>query len=173
MLKTICNNKGLLFFVMTAIFSGPLGDFGSSMFSWALSIFSNHQNLTIDFNDVQGCTQGNLADIAKRQMDNVELTNGADSLTICDNQALVGIRSELPRELANRIPGCLSWRGMESGGLTLVRKSNSVCALPGGKHFLCDGPSARGALGYNAVGSSLDPIKPCSSEQLRRFGFNS
>lgn len=173
MLEFICKNKFIIAFVITSILAGPLGDVGSSMFSWALRLFSNPQNLTIDFNDVQGCTQGKLADIAKRQMDNVELTNGADSLTICDNQSLVGIRSELPRELANRIPGCLTWRGMESGGLTLIRRSNSICALPDGKHFLCDGPSARGALGNNAVGSSLDTIKPCSSEQLRRFGFNS
>jgi hypothetical protein len=77
---------------------------------------------------------GKLADIRDRQMGkDIPLTNGADTLTICDNQSLQAVRTELPRTLANHIPGCLDWRGKESGGLMLVRKSDAVCDLPAEK----------------------------------------
>ncbi|TIO05688.1 hypothetical protein [Mesorhizobium sp.] len=164
---------GVILFILAGIAGGPLGDIGSAITFWFRSHFSAPQRLTIDFNDVQGCLQGKLADIAKRQMDGVGLTNGADSLTICDNQPLNAVRSELPRALANRIPGCLNWRSWEAGGLVLVRKSDAVCALPGGKRFVCDGPNGRHALGNNAVGDSMDRITPCSDDLLRRFGFSS
>lgn len=164
---------GAILFILAGIAGGPLGDFGSAITSWFRSQFSTPQGLTIDFNDVQGCFQGKLADIAERQMDGVRLTNGADSLTICDNQPLKAVRTELPRALANRIPGCLKWRNWETGGLVLVRKSDAVCALPGGKRFVCDGPNARHALGNNTVGDSMDRITPCSNDLLRRFGFSS
>ncbi|MHA6643773.1 hypothetical protein [Mesorhizobium sp. A623] len=131
------------------------------------------QKLTIDFSDIQGCALGKLADIAKRQMDDIPLTNGADSMTICDDRPLVDVRSELPRALANRIPGCLVWRGKDSGGLVLVRKSDAVCARPDGKGFVCDGAMAPHSLGNNAIGDSIDVIKPCSVDLLRRFGFSS
>ncbi|MER8907218.1 hypothetical protein NKH99_05965 [Mesorhizobium sp. M0854] len=104
-------------------------------------------------------------------MDDVSLTNGADSLTICDNQPLKVVRSELPMALANRVPGCLEWRSWETGGLVLIRKSDAVCALPGGTRFVCDGPNARHALGNNAVGDSMDEIPRCLDDLLRRFGF--
>jgi hypothetical protein len=59
--------------------------------------------IVVDFNDVQGCTQGRLINIRDRQMGkDIPLTNGADSLTICDNQSLHAVRSELPRALASR-----------------------------------------------------------------------
>ncbi|MDX0985819.1 hypothetical protein GOL22_27365 [Sinorhizobium medicae] len=164
---------GVILFILSGIAGGPLGDIGSAITSGFRSQFSTPQRLTIDFNDVQGCFQGKLADIAKRQMDDVGLTNGADSLTICDNQPLKSVRSELPRALANRIPGCLKWRSWESGGLVLVRKSDAVCALPGDKRFVCDGPNARHALGNNAIGDSMDRVTPCSDDLLRRFGFSS
>lgn len=167
------NLKIAILTVLLSIAGGPLGEVGSSMSSWFISQFSAPQRLVIDFNDVQSCFQGKLADIAKRQMDDVELTNGADSLTVCDNQPLKSIRAELPRALANRIPGCLKWRGWETGGLVLVRKSDAVCALPDGKRFVCDGPNARHALGNNAGGDSTDSIAPCSDDLLRRFGFSS
>lgn len=165
--------SGVVLLILTGVAGGPLGDIGNAIASWFLSQLSAPQRLTIDFNDVQGCLQGKLSDIAKRQMDGVGLTNGADSLTICDNQPLNAVRSELPSALATRIPGCLNWRGWETRGLVLVRKSDAVCALPGGKRFVCDGPNARLALGNNAVGDSLDRITPCSDELLRRFGFSS
>lgn len=160
-------------FILAAIVSGPLGDIGSAAASWFKSQFSAPQRLTIDFNDVQGCSQGKLADIAKRQMDGVVLTNGADSLTICDNQPLDAVRSELPRALASRIPGCLSWQRWGTARLVLVRESAAVCALPGGKRFVCDGPNARRPLANNAVGDSMDPVTPCSDDVLRRYGFSS
>lgn len=164
---------GVVLFILAGIAGGPLGDIGSAITSWFTSQFSTPQELTIDFNDVQGCFQGRLADIAKRQMDDVRLTNGADSLTICENQPLKAVRSELPRALANRIPGCLEWRSSATGGLVLIRKSNAVCALPGDKRFVCDGPNARHALGNNAVGDSMNSIPPCSDDLLHRFGFTS
>lgn len=164
---------GAILFILAGIVGGPLGDIGSAITSWFRSQFSTPQELTVDFNDVQGCFQGKLADIAKRQMDDVHLTNGADSLTICDSQPLKAVRSELPRALANRVPGCLEWRSWETGGLVLVRKSDSVCALPDGKRFVCDGQNARHRLGNNAVGDSMDTISPCSDDLLRHFGFSS
>jgi hypothetical protein len=130
--------------------------------------------IALDFNDVQGCVLGKLIDIRDRQMGkDIPLTNGADTLTICDNQSLQAVRSELPRALANRIPGCLDWRGKKSDGLMLVRKSDAVCALPSGKGFICDGANARHSLANNAIGDSMEPVAPCSPELLRRFGFAS
>ncbi|MET3518861.1 hypothetical protein [Mesorhizobium abyssinicae] len=132
------------------------------------------KEISIDFNDVQGCSQGKLADIAKRQLDGVDLTNGADALIICDNQSLKTVRKEMPRALANRIPGCLDWSSWETGGLVLVRKSSAVCSLPGGKQFVCDGANARHGLGANAVGDSTkDAISSCSDAVLKKFGFQS
>ncbi|MFD9901249.1 hypothetical protein [Mesorhizobium sp. NPDC059025] len=158
-------------FAFLAIANGSLGEIGGVINNWTLSQISPPKELLIEFNDVLGCSSGKLADIAKRQMNNVELTNGADSLVICDNQPLRAIRSELPRSLANRVPGCLEWRGWQTGGLGLVRKSSSVCSLPGGKRYICDGPNARHALGKNAVGDSLDPIQLCPDRLLEQFGF--
>ncbi|PXW51590.1 hypothetical protein C7450_11927 [Chelatococcus asaccharovorans] len=147
---------------------------GPYVWNWWQSIVTPPPRpITVDFNDVQGCSQGKLFDIANRQMDDVSLTNGADSLVICDDQNLQAIRSELPRALANRIPGCLVWRGRDGGGLVLVRKSEAVCALPGGKSFICDGPNARHGLGHNAIGDSMEPVALCPPDLLRRFGFPS
>ncbi|MCG8273917.1 hypothetical protein MIC97_20755 [Aquamicrobium sp. NLF2-7] len=130
--------------------------------------------ITLDFIDVQGCTMGKLVEIRDRQMGkDIPLTNGADTLTICDDQSLQAVRSELPRALANRIPGCLVWRGKDSGGLALVRKSDAVCGLPDGKGYICDGENARHPLGNSAIGDSMEPVAPCPPEMFRRFGFQS
>jgi len=140
---------------------------------WPLIFKPEPLPVKIDFNDVDGCSQGKLVEIAKRQMGDPTLSNGADSLIICDNEPLKAVRTELPRELANRIPGCLEWRGWGIGGLVLVRRSPAICALPGGKQFVCDGPNARHALGGNAVGDSTGHIVPCPDDVLERFGFTS
>jgi hypothetical protein len=132
------------------------------------------QDLSLDLNDVQACTQGSLVKIQKRFDDPaIPLTNGADMLTICDTESMRTTRPNLPRDLSIRFPGCLVWRGKESGGLIMVRKSDTVCALPDGKGFVCDGANARHSSGTTAVGDSVDPVKPCPDETLQRFGFRS
>ncbi|MER9528817.1 hypothetical protein NKI89_03250 [Mesorhizobium sp. M0309] len=142
---------------------------GALVWAW---FFASPQDLSLDLNAVQECSQGRLIYIRKKFDDpTTPLTNGADMLTICDTESLQTTRPELPHDLSIRFPGCLVWRGKESGGLIMVRKSDAVCALPDGKGFVCDGANARHSSGTSAIGDSVDPVKPCSDDTLRRFGF--
>lgn len=160
-------------YVLNGMAGGPLGDYGSLIVSKVTNSEKAPTPIPIDFNDVGGCTLGKLVDLANRQMDGVDLFNGADSLIICDAEQLKAVRSEMPEALSRRFPGCLVWGGKEKGGLTLLRKSDAVCARLGGKSFVCDGPNARKAPDGDLVGSSTDVIKPCSADMLQRFGFSS
>ncbi|RWD09558.1 hypothetical protein [Mesorhizobium sp.] len=162
-------------FVLGAIVSGPLGDFGSHLWQTFQSAVSPPtQTITLDFNASHACNQGVLTEIRKSFDDpRTPLTNGADMLTICDKEPLRTTRPSLPWDLAGRFKGCLVWRGAESGGLLLVRKSKAVCALPGDKGFICDGAEARQSLGNNAVGDAADAVETCPDDILRKFGFAS
>lgn len=161
--------------IILAIVGGPLGDLGSQLVSSAREfIFPPSQDITLDFNDVLSCSQGKLVDIRKMFDDpNIPLTNGADMLTICDTESLQTTRPGLIDALRMRFPGCLVWRGKDSGGLIMVRKGEAVCALSGGKGFVCDGAMGRHSSGTNATGDSVDPVRPCPDSTLRRFGFQS
>lgn len=161
---------GFVAFVLGAIASGPLEDLGSYL--WQLARRAP-QTITLDFNASHACTQGVLTEIRK-SFDNprTALTNGADMLTICDDQSLRTTRPNLPWALANQYKGCLVWRGKESG-LLLVRKSKAVCALPDAKGFICDGANARHGLGNNAVGDSTNTVTTCPDDLLVKFGFAS
>jgi hypothetical protein len=162
-------------YVLNGMAGGPLGDFGSWMISQVMPAKEAPAPtpITLDFNDEDGCKLGRLADIARRQLDGVDLFNGADALTICDTEQLKAVRSEMPEALSRRFLGCIGWGGKEKGGLTLLRKSDAVCAEPGGKSFVCDGPNARKAPDGDLVGNATDDIKPCSTDLLQRFGFSS
>lgn len=136
---------------------------------------ANDNNVHLAFNDVDRCEPGVLHDIVNNFFadSNIPLTNGAEDLRICDTESIDAPDTELPRRLATQFPACLTWRGKESGGLVLVRNSDAVCALPGGKYFLCDGKHARHFEGVAAIGGAEDAIKPCSNDTLHRFGFAS
>lgn len=160
-------------FVLGAILGGPLGNFGTYLWDQGRTfIFPPVQELTIDFNATRGCSQGKLVDIRKMFVDaKIPLTNGADTLSICDTESLQTVRALLPYDLSRRFPGCLVWRGKESGGLVMVRKSDAICSVPGGTDFLCDGAKARHFTGTNTIADSVDAVKPCSEDTLRQFGF--
>lgn len=162
-------------FILGAILSGPLGNLGSYIWDHGRAfIFPPVQEVTIDFNVTLACPQGKLVNIRDMFADrNTPLTNGADTLRICDTESLQTVRPNLPYELSKRFPGCLVWRGKESGGLVMVRKSDAICAVPGGVDFICDGAKARHFTGTNSIADSVDAVKPCSDDTLRKFGFRS
>lgn len=159
--------------IVLAIVGGPLGELGSYLRRRGSDFFfAPTQEIKIDFNATRACAQGKLIDLRKMFADpNTPLTNGADMLTICDVESLQTVRPNLPFELSRRFPGCLVWRGKESGGLVMVRKSDAVCAVTGSTDFICDGAKARHFTGMSTVADSVDPVKPCSDDTLRQFGF--
>ncbi|MER8843387.1 hypothetical protein [Mesorhizobium australicum] len=162
-------------FILGAILSGPLGNLGTYILDEGRTfIFPQVQEVTIDFNATRACSQGRLVAIREMFADsNTPLTNGADTLSICDTESLQTVRPNLPYELSKRFPGCLVWRGKESGGLVMVRKSDAICAVPGGADFICEGAKARHFTGTNSIADSVDAVKPCSDDTLRKFGFRS
>ncbi len=164
---------GLLSAILLGIAGGPLGDIGNFLRDRIRDFFSPpSQEIKIDFNATRACAQGKLTDLRKLFVDpNTPLTSGADMLTICDTESLQTVRTNLPYELSRRFPGCLVWRGKESGGLAMVRKSDAICSVPGSTDFICDGAKARHFTGMSTVVDSADAVKPCSSDTLRQFGF--
>lgn len=160
-------------FVLGAILSGPLGNLGTYIWDRGRAlIYSPDQMVTLDFNATRACSQGRLVVIREMFADrNTPLTNGTDTLSICDTESLQTVRPSLPYELSKRFPGCLVWRGTESGGLVMIRKSDAVCAVPGSADFICDGAKARHFTGTNSIADSADAVKPCSDDTLRKFGF--
>lgn len=126
--------------------------------------------LTLAFEATIGCPGGKLDYLKKRHFGDVfvELTRGADRLVICDTEVLVTTRADAPSALARKYPGCLRWIGTS---LSLLRASPSVCSLPGGNRFICDGANARTYPGSAGLGSDNQPITECSPDVLRRFGF--
>jgi hypothetical protein len=164
---------GAVGFVLGAILSGPLGNLGNYLLDKGSAfVFPPMQDVAIDFNAAGACSQGKLVEIRKLFADpGTPLTNGADTLRICDVESLQTVRPNLPYDLSRRFPGCLVWRGKESGGLIMVRKSDAVCAVPGGNVYLCDGSKARHFTGTSAIADSVDAVTPCSDETLRKFGF--
>ncbi|ASY74393.1 hypothetical protein SF83666_d70080 (plasmid) [Sinorhizobium fredii CCBAU 83666] len=161
--------SGLCGFFLGAFFGGPIGDAGSASITYLRELlFPPPTALQLDFNAVRGCRQGKLAEIRKSFEDGtIQLSNGAEMLTICDTQSLTTTRAQAPEALSTRFPGCLVWRDHE---LILTRKSEAVCALPGGNEFICDGAKGQ-KRGVATVGDPADPVPPCSSETMRRFGF--
>lgn len=166
---------GILAAIVLGIAGGPLGEFGNYLKELGRNFFfPPSQEVKIDFNATRACSQGRMVDLRKMFADpNTPLTNGADMLMICDVDSLQTVRPNLPYELSRRFPGCLVWRGKESGGLIMVRKSDAICALPGGTNFMCDGAKARHFTGTNTIADSVDAVKPCSDDTLRQFGFRS
>lgn len=126
----------------------------------------------IDFQATNGCPLGRLLDIRdKRFADtNVQLTNGAEKLVICDDEALSAQRNELPGKIADKYKGCLRYQ-QYGGGLILLRKSPAVCGTPDGKAFICDGANGRRNPGLDATGEN-QPVVTCPPDLLQRFGFS-
>lgn len=136
---------------------------------WTLS-WSGPSSLTITFQDTLGCSGGKLDYLKRRHFsdDFVQLTRGADKLVICDTEVLVTTRTDAPSALANKYPGCLKWIG---SSLLMLRASQSICSLPDGSRYVCDGANAHTYPGSSGLGADNQPIPECSSTVLRRFGF--
>jgi hypothetical protein len=127
-------------------------------------------SLKIDLQAELGCPNGVMMTIKRRFADrDIPLENGADSLTICDHEALQTSASQVPRDLAAKYPACLEWK---AGRLSLLRKSPAVCARPRDEGFVCDGAKARVALGSGMLGLGQS-VTRCSPEMLAEFGFRS
>lgn len=156
---------------MGGFFGGFFGYFGDAIASWGWErLWSPTPSIKIDFQAQQSCPNGKLTDIRRLfDDDRIPLTNGADQLIICDSEALITMRSQVPYDLASKYPGCLIWRG---GKLIMMRKSDAVCALPERSGFVCDGPNARVFPGAGLTGIG-EAVTACPLERLQRFGFAS
>jgi len=157
--------------VIGELFAGFIEYFGGALAAWTVDrVWSPSPSIKIDFQAEQRCPNGKVTDIRRFFADNhTPLTNGADQLTICDSEALITMRSQAPRDLAQKYPGCLSWVSRE---LIMLRASDAVCALPGEAGYVCDGANGRVPPGARAMGIGK-PVAVCSLDRLRQFGFAS
>lgn len=158
-------------FVVGALVGGFIGHFGDALAGLAVEKWwSQSPTIKIDFQAQQMCPSGKLTDI-RRMLDDdrLPLTNGADRLTICDTEALVTIRSQIPRDLAAKYSGCLRWI---DGELVMLRASDAVCALPNDAGFICDGAKGRIFPGVGAMGIG-ESVAACRVDLMRQFGFAS
>lgn len=163
--------SGVIGVILGAFVSGPIGDAGSASINYLWGhFFPPSKIVRFDFNASRGCSQGKLADIRKLFEDaETPLEHGAEMLFICDTQSMSTVKASAARDLAVRFPGCLQWR---KASLVMLRKSEAICALPGGRGFVCDGAKGRQRV-VGAVGEPIDPVSPCSINTLRRFDFQS
>ncbi|RWM10441.1 hypothetical protein [Mesorhizobium sp.] len=143
-------------------FFGHYGDRAASRLDDELS--TKDQSVKMDFQAVMGCPSGRVADL---RLSGVQLTNGANELTICDNEALLTSASLAAHDLALKYRGCLRLVG---GDLTMLRVSHAICALPGSGGYVCDGAAGRNYEGAESMGVGQE-VKPCSQVLLAKFGF--
>lgn len=139
--------------------------FAAAIGGWAL-IYSLGQVVTIN----RVCSQGRLVVIREMFADR---STPRETLSICDTESPQTARASLPYELSKSFPGCLVWRGTESGGHAMIRKSNAVCAVPGSTDFICDDAKARHFTESYSIADSVYAVKPCSNDTLRKFGLGS
>lgn len=166
---------GVLGFVLGAIVSAPLSDFGHWAWTNAYAWMCPQQPTpnTISFNAVDGCFQGDLHRISEVFLpDGIVLANGADNLTICDPQELTALKADMPKALHNKVPGCLAWDSIGSGTLSLIRNSPAVCMIPGTSRLVCDAESAREQYS-EAAASYKGAVALCPYDILKKFGFAS
>ena len=156
--------------VLMAILTG----FGTDAYGWLKEKWNGPgpELVKIDFQIGNGCPLGRLLDIRDRTFEdkNTRLSNGAEKLVICDDEALSAPRNDLPTALATKYTGCLRYQ-QHGGGLILLRKSAAVCGTPDGKTFVCDGPNGRKKPGLDPTGENA-PVSACLPDLLQRFGFS-
>ncbi|MER8458390.1 hypothetical protein NKH24_20210 [Mesorhizobium sp. M1300] len=158
-------------FILGGFAGGFLGYFGDALAGWAVDEYwSPSPSVKIDFQAEQRCPNGKLTDIRRFfEDDGIPLSNGADQLTICDSEALMTTRSQVPRDLAAKYPACLKWIDSD---LIMLRASTAICALPDKAGFVCDGVNGRIFPGSGALGIG-NSVELCATELLVRFGFSS
>lgn len=160
------NGWALLLFVVGVVATIWVTD----VYGWLVGQFERSSPFKIDFQATRRCSGGELIDLRRHFADqSLKLEWGADRLIICDPDALQTNVADAPRDIANAFPGCLNYR---TGVLQMLRSSDTVCALPSGDSYICDGEAAAIYPGSSALGAETNAIAPCTDQLLTQFGFD-
>jgi hypothetical protein len=164
---------GIVGFILGAIVSGPLGNFGVYLWQQAVTaIDPPSKNVSLHLNAEARCKQGELIRLRESDFEDkrTPLENGADSLKICDTQEIQSTTANIADELVKRYPGCLAWQDHK---IYMVRKSQAVCALPDNGGFVCNGKKGSTAQAGNEVKDQTYTVPLCDETTLKNFGFQS
>lgn len=156
---------GLVVLVVTTIAGISI----TNGYDWVLSLFDRSSPIRIDFQAMDRCPSGLLANLSRHFDDqSVKLEWGADRLIICDPDSLQTNAADAPRDIASAFPGCLKF---SSGSMKMLRSSPAVCELHSGVGYICDGDAAATYPGSSALGTEGVAVNKCNEELLVRFGF--
>lgn len=140
-----------------------------------LWLFPQEVSATVSFNTLNGCARGRLAGLQNDLYlpKAVQLRQGAELLTLCDQDPLSARPSRMAAALADRYAGCLNHIS-HSDRLEMRANPAAVCRHDAGSglRYFCQGASA--AARNRPVASQLvDPtaLPACDTAFLRRIGL--